>query len=75
MLGPWFNEHPDCTDRDILFLFLLTNVLIAGLFGEKLNAVSVNVNSPTPHHHRILSTWGFKRAGALAQPDQNITLN
>ena len=28
VLGTWFYEHLYCTDGDILFIFLLTNVLI-----------------------------------------------
>ena len=42
MLGTWFYEHPYCTDRDILFLFLLTNVLIVRRFGLK-GLLNVNV--------------------------------
>ena len=33
VLGTWFYEHPYCTDSDISFLFLLTNVLIVSCFG------------------------------------------
>ena len=45
MLGTWFYEHPNCTDSDNLFLFLLTNVLIVRFFGLKrlLNALNLNV--------------------------------
>jgi hypothetical protein len=33
VLGTWFYEHLYCTDGDILFIFLLTNVLIVSHFG------------------------------------------
>ena len=33
VLGTRFYEPPRCTDSDILFLFLLTNVLIVSHFG------------------------------------------
>ena len=32
MLCTWFYEHPYCTDSDILFHFLMTNVLIVSRF-------------------------------------------
>ena len=35
MLCTWFYEHPYCTDSDILFLLLLTNLLIVGLLLDK----------------------------------------
>ena len=33
IVSAWFYEHPHCTDSDILFLFILTNVLTVSCFG------------------------------------------
>ena len=46
MLGTLFDAHPYCTDNNILFLFLLINVLIVSHFGLQLllSALDVNVN-------------------------------
>ena len=43
--GFTYSNHPYCTDSDILFHHLLTNVLIVGHFAQKrlLNALNVNV--------------------------------
>ena len=61
MLCTCFFEHPYCTDSDILFLFLLTNVLIVSRFGKKplLNALNVNVNVNVMHLHRIIYHSGY----------------
>ena len=43
MVCTWFYEHPYCTNDDILFHLLRTNVLIVSLFGLKrlINALNV----------------------------------
>ena len=46
VFGTYLYEHHYCTVRDILFHYLMTNVLNASHFGWKslLNALNVNVN-------------------------------
>ena len=38
VLGTWCYEYPCCTDRNILFLFLLTNVLVSKSLRKKESA-------------------------------------